>query len=47
VNWIYLAHDIVQWRAVEYGNEHLGSVQSKQFLDQLSDNQLLKNNSAP
>jgi hypothetical protein len=31
----------------EHGNGHLGSIKSREFLDQLSDNKLLKKDFAP
>jgi hypothetical protein len=43
VDWIYLA----QADSCEYDNEPSGFVKGGEFLDQLSDYQLLKKDSAP
>jgi hypothetical protein len=37
VDWIYLAQDRGQWRAIEHSNQPSGSIKGGEFLDHLSD----------
>jgi hypothetical protein len=43
VDWIQLAHDKVQWRAIENTDEAVG----EELIDQLNDYELLKKDHAP
>jgi hypothetical protein len=48
VDWIHLAQDKDQWRCLnEHGNKRLDSIKGGEFIDWLSDYQLLKEDSTP
>jgi hypothetical protein len=47
VDWIYLAQNKVHWKGLVNANEPSFLIQEEEFLDRVSDYQLLKRNAAP